>query len=281
MAKSKDLTLAKQLLKAAHRVCVLTGAGISAESGLKTFRDAGGLWEDHPVEKVATPEGFARDPKLVWQFYNARRKSADVAAPNPAHLSLARMELIKLRQAKQKPKGAPAMLHPYGHGNGNGNGNGNGASHAPMPAFTLLTQNIDGLHQQAGSSNVVELHGSIWKVRCSQCGRITSDHPIELPILPKCDDCSGLLRPHVVWFGENLDPEILKQADQAAIACDTFLVIGTSGIVQPAASYPFLAARKKIPVIEINLEKTAISPIATVILLGKAGDLLPKLISDS
>jgi len=272
---SKELSLAKKLLKGAKTICVLTGAGISAESGLKTFREAGGLWEDHPVEKVATPQGFAQDPKLVWRFYNARRKSADVAAPNPAHLALSRLELAKRRRSKQK------ALPGLETGHGNGNGNGNGASHArATAAFTLLTQNIDGLHQQAGSVNVVELHGSIWKVRCTECGTITSDHPIELPILPKCESCEGLLRPDVVWFGENLDAQVLKQAEAATLACDLFLVVGTSAIVQPAASYPFIASQRNVPVIEVNKEHTPVSAIAAVSLHGKAGEILPKLVSE-
>jgi NAD-dependent deacetylase len=128
--------------------------------------------------------------------------------------------------------------------------------------------------------NVVELHGSIWKVRCTECGAISVDHPIELPILPSCEACEGLLRPHVVWFGENLDEEILHQAEQAAVSCDLFLVIGTSAIVQPAASYPFIASQRNVPVIEVNLEPTPVSPIAAATLLGKAGEILPKLISD-
>jgi NAD-dependent deacetylase len=272
----KELELAKKLLQNAHKICVLTGAGISAESGIKTFRDAGGLWEDHPVEKVATPQGFASDPQLVWAFYNARRKSADVASPNAAHLALARLELAKQRQTKSKNPGLPGASH----GNGNGNGNGHGHGHGPTKAgpFTLLTQNIDGLHQQAGSSNVVELHGSIWKVRCTDCGRVSIDHPIELPILPRCEECEGLLRPHVVWFGENLDADVLKQAEAATLACDLFLVIGTSAIVQPAASYPFIASQRSVPVIEINMEHTPVSSIAATSLLGKAGDILPKLV---
>src|SRR5438477_81958 len=140
MSKSQPLKLARKLVREARKICVLTGAGISAESGIKTFRDVGGLWENHSVEQVATPQGFAQDPKLVWTFYNARRRSADVAAPNPAHLALARLELIKWREAKAGPAAAAAS------GNGHGNGNGNGHSHAAAPAkpspFTLLTQNI-------------------------------------------------------------------------------------------------------------------------------------------
>ncbi len=250
-------------LAKAKFICILTGAGISAESGIKTFRDAGGLWEDHPIEKVATPEGFAEDPKLVWEFYNARRKAADAAAPNTAHIALARLEL----SLKRKPKKSGAT---------NGNGTGH---HAPKPV-TILTQNIDGLHQQAGSQNVLELHGSIWKVRCTGCGIVSRDFPVELPLLPRCGECGSLLRPHVVWFGENLETEILEEAERAIGACDLFLVVGTSAVVQPAASYPFLAARRGVPVIEVNKEKTPVSEIAALSLIGLAGEILPQIIPD-
>jgi NAD-dependent deacetylase len=268
-SSSRDLTHARKLIQKAQRICVMTGAGISAESGIQTFRDAGGLWEGHSVEKVATPEGFTQDPDAVWRFYNARRKSADIATPNAAHLALARLEIeITRSQKKSSPD--------HGHGNGNGNG----AAHKAASPFTLLTQNIDGLHQQAGSSHVIEMHGSIWKVRCTGCGAITTDHPIELPILPKCPACGKLLRPHVVWFGEMLDKDILDAAESATRTCDLFMVIGTSALVQPAASYPFMASQRDVPVIEVNKEHTPISAIVAFSLIGKAGEILPKLISD-
>lgn len=264
MLNKASLAQACRLIQNAQSLCVLTGAGISAESGLKTFRDAGGLWEDHPVEKVATPEGFAADPELVWRFYNARRRHADVATPNAGHIALARLELGRKRQAKKRPRES--------------SGNGNSVRSHANASFTLLTQNIDGLHQQAGSQNVVELHGSIWKIRCTGCSVVSDDHPIELPALPCCLACGGLLRPHVVWFGETLDPDVLAQAEEAATRCDLFLVIGTSAVVQPAAAYPFIAARRHIPIIEVNLENTPVSEIAILTLLGKAGEILPKLI---
>jgi NAD-dependent deacetylase len=267
----KEIAQARKLLHEAKALCVLTGAGISAESGLKTFRDAGGLWEEHPVEKVATPQGFAEDPELVWRFYNARRKSADIATPNAAHIALARLEIEKAHVQKGK-KHTP-------EGGGNGNGNGNGHSHLSHAPFTLLTQNIDGLHQQAGSKNVIELHGSIWKVRCTKCQAISSEFPIELPILPQCELCDGLLRPDVVWFGEMLDPDVLDQAEAATQTCDVFLVIGTSAVVQPAATFPFLAAQRKVPVVEVNKEPTTVSSIATISLQGNAGEILPQLVS--
>jgi NAD-dependent deacetylase len=259
-----SLEKAATLIASARSICILTGAGVSAESGIKTFRDAGGLWENHPIEAVATPEGFARDPRRVWEFYNARRKAAHQASPNPAHLALARLELGLQRQAKLKP--APT------------NGHGHKAAHRKPAPVSLLTQNVDGLHQQGGSQNVIELHGSVWKVRCTGCGIISTDHPVELPVLPHCEACGKLLRPHIVWFGESLEPEVLDAADIAVEECDLFLVIGTSAIVQPAASYPFIAARHGKPVIEVNKEKTPVSAIATITLLGLAGEILPQLV---
>jgi NAD-dependent deacetylase len=242
------LTKARSLIKSASRICVLTGAGVSAASGIKTFRDAGGLWEDHSIQQVATPEGFAEDPALVWRFYNARRKAADIASPNAAHLALARMELNLLRQGKKN-------------------------------AFTILTQNVDGLHQQAGSQNVIELHGSVWLVRCTDCGEISEDYPLELPVPARCDDCGALLRPHIVWFGESLDEAVLEAADAAVQKCDLFLVIGTSAVVQPAASFPLMAGRRGVPVIEVNTELTPLSVIAAVALKGPAEVILPALMA--
>jgi len=238
----ENIKKAQALLESARFVGVLTGAGISAESGIKTFRDAGGLWEDHSIDQVATPEGFARDPRLVWSFYNARRKAAQNARPNAAHSALARLEEGR--------------------------------------RVAILTQNIDGLHQRAGSKNVVELHGSIWEVRCVGCGALTCRFAIELPILPHCENCGKLLRPHVVWFGEQLDPKVLDAAIGVVEECDLFLVIGTSAVVQPAASYPFLASRRGAPVIEVNKEKTPVTAIAAVSLLGLAGEILPQILPD-
>ena len=264
--KSSALKRAQALIAESRSLCILTGAGISAESGLGTFRNAGGLWENHSLEQVATPEGFEANPELVWKFYNARRKAADVAAPNPAHLALARLETGFKRQRRMRRKGLePEPVKTL-----------SSRQHL-VGSLTLLTQNIDGLHQQAGSQNVVELHGSVWRVRCTECHAVTTEHPIELPLLPFCETCHGLLRPDIVWFGEGLDPDVLDTAEAAVRACDVFLVVGTSAVVQPAAMFPFRAARRGIPVIEINLEDTALSDVATVSLRGKAGELLPLL----
>jgi NAD-dependent deacetylase len=234
------LKTARKLAAQARRIAILTGAGISAESGLATFRDSGGLWEDHRVEDVATPEAFVRDPEFVWRFYNARRKAGAEAAPNPGHLALAQFE----RQGKK---------------------------------VVILTQNVDGLHQRAGSSKVVELHGSLWRARCTECRRAFADLPVELPPLPHCAACQGLLRPDIVWFGEALAPKDLGAAAEALRECDLFLVVGTSAQVQPAASFAFAAVERGIGVVEVNKEPTALSRLVTVSLQGPAGEILPAL----
>ncbi len=266
--KESVFTKARKFVASSKSLCVLTGAGISAESGIRTFRDAGGLWEDYPIAQVATPEGFAGDPKRLWKFYNARRRAADVATPNAAHIALARLE-TNFRRQRRLPS-VPKPRRTLGKRSITRDG--------LVGSMTILTQNIDGLHQQAGSQNVVELHGSVWKVRCTDCGIVSTDFPIELPILPLCEVCEGLLRPHIVWFGEPLDSEILGMAEAAVRACDLFLVVGTSAVVQPAASYPFIAARRNVPVIEVNAERTPISTIAELSLMGKAGEILPKIV---
>ena len=188
------------LLKVASRVTVLTGAGISQESGLPTFRDAQvGLWAQYQPEELATPEAFAKNPKLVWDWYALRREMAKTAQPNPGHYALAEM-------ARQ------------------------------VPHFNLITQNVDSLHQRAGSVEVLELHGSLGRVRCAQCGAATSAWKESEGEVPRCAACGGLLRPDVVWFGESLPRAQLEAAVGAARGCQVFLSIGTSGLVQPAAA---------------------------------------------
>jgi NAD-dependent deacetylase len=232
---------ATSLLRRAQRVAVLTGAGVSAESGVATFRGAGGLWEGHRVEDVATPWAFERDPALVWKFYNARRTSLRSVAPNPGHRALVAME------------------------------DRWGSEH-----FTLVTQNVDGLHRAAGSRNVVEIHGTLARVRCSGCSRV-EDRPTEdLPDLPRCD-CGALLRPDVVWFGEALPEDVWRQAARAAATCDCFLVVGTSAVVYPAAGLIDAARRSGAGVIEVNLEPTG-ACAGAVGLYGPSGVLLPELV---
>lgn len=237
MSLDAKIEQARALL-ATGRICVLSGAGISAESGLQTFRAGDGLWEEHRIEDVATPEGFARDPERVWRFYNARRWAANKAQPNPGHRALAGVD--------------PARI-------------------------AILTQNIDGLHQDAGSRDVVELHGSLWTVRCSRCAKRYEDFPVEVKYPSHCSACAGLLRPHVVWFGEPLDMAAMRRAEDEALHCDVCLVVGTSANVHPAASIPLIAGAAGAAIIEVNLEPTPVSNQAKVALHGKAGEILPRL----
>ena len=238
----RDLDLATQLLRTARKVAVLTGAGISAESGLATFRGAGGLWEGQRVEDVATPRAFARDPSLVWRFYNLRRANLATVKPNPGHYALVQIE------------------DRLGDG------------------FTLITQNVDGLHRSAGSRNVLEIHGSLRRVRCVGCG-VVSDRGVEsLPDLPHCVACGKMLRPDVVWFEEELPDLVWHRACKAAGECDCFLVIGTSAVDYPAAGLIDLARMQTADVIEINIQPSAASSHATITLLGPSGTILPELI---
>lgn len=237
------LDRAAHLLRQARRVAVLTGAGISAESGIATFRGAGGLWEGHAIEEVATPEAFERDPRLVWRFYNMRRAQLASVQPNPGHRALVALE---------------ERL---------------GTDH-----FTLITQNIDALHQAAGSRQVLELHGRLSRVRCTHCSYL-ADRPGEvLPDLPRCPECTHLLRPDVVWFHEMLPPGIWRQAETQTERCDCFLVVGTSAVVYPAAGLIQTALRAGASVLEFNLEATPASRNAEVSLFGPSGQLLPEIV---
>ena len=227
----------------AKRVAALTGAGISAESGVPTFRGADGLWRNHDVMQLATPEAFSRDPKLVWEFYNWRRRLISGLTFNPAHIGLVELE-------------------------------------SRIPHFTLITQNVDGLHGKAGSRNLLEIHGNLWKVRCLQCHRVHLDESPDMGPLPRCESCGGLLRPHVVWFGESLDSDLLQRAVQAARTAEVMLVIGTSAVVQPAASLALEAKAAGAVVVEINLERTPHSDRLDFSLLGKAGEIVPRLVEN-
>lgn len=236
----EKIRVVKEKLVQSKRVVVLTGAGISAESGVPTFRGEGGLWRQYRATDLATPEAFARDPRLVWEFYNWRRELLAPLKPNAAHFALAEIE-------------------------------------KKVPHFTLITQNIDGLHHKAGSRNILELHGNIWWLRCTGCSGLVEDRTVPLPELPLCKDCGSLLRPHVVWFGEMLDPKILDQAYSTVQKCDLMMVIGTSGTVQPAASMGMQAKNAGAMVVEINLEPTPYTAAYHLSLIGKAGDIVPLL----
>ena len=240
-ATETDIAQASLWLAESKHVAVLTGAGVSAESGVPTFRGEEGLWKGFRATDLATPQAFARDPRLVWNFYNWRRNLLAPLHPNPAHKALVRLE-------------------------------------EKVSYFSLITQNIDDLHRRAGSDNIIELHGNIWMVRCTACQEVNRNDEVPLPDLPSCAECGGLLRPHVVWFGEQLDPDILDRAVAATRSCDTMLVIGTSAVVQPAASLALLAREEGARVVEINLELTPYSPQLDLAIQGKAGEILPKLV---
>jgi NAD-dependent deacetylase len=232
------LTAARHLANARH-VCVLTGAGISAESGIPTFRDAlNGLWERFRPEELATPDAFDRNPRLVWEWYEARRVAVRQAEPNAGHRALA--ELARR-----------------------------------VPTLTLVTQNVDGLHQRAGSHGVLEYHGNILRDRCMVEQVVAERAPDPQDDLPRCAACGGLLRPDVVWFGESIPHEPMRLADAAARDCDVFLSIGTSSLVYPAAGLAETALRRGATVIEVNPQPTDLSDDATVVLRGPAGVVLP------
>ncbi len=240
-----------RVLRQAERVAALTGAGVSQESGLRTFRDAQtGLWQQYKPEDLASPEAFTRDPKLVWDWYAMRREKVREVQPNAGHYALAEM----------------------GH---------------RVPHFTLITQNVDGLHRKAEQTlkvsktfrvyPILELHGNIQRVRCSECGMV-ADAWEENGDVPRCAGCGGMLRPDVVWFGESLPRSELEAAVEAARGCQVFLSVGTSGIVQPAAALPFAAKNKGAVVVEVNLEPTPLTEKADFFLQGKSGEVLPELV---
>lgn len=241
MAPGSNLGLVKQRLATARNITVLTGAGISADSGVPTFRGADGLWRHYRAEDLATPEAFERDPQLVWEWYDWRRGLIATKQPNAAHLAIVELE----RRA---------------------------------PAFWLVTQNVDGLHRDAGSRNLTEIHGNIWKVRCTGCNRVGENRDVPISILPSCLQCGSPLRPHIVWFGESLLAADLQQCSRVLRCCDVLLVIGTSGVVYPAAGFAALAKESDAFVAEINLDPTPQSSLVDVSLQGRAKDLVPLLL---
>jgi NAD-dependent deacetylase len=236
-----NLEQAREWVAEASAVAVLTGAGISAESGVPTFRGAGGLWKEYKPEDLATPEAFSRDPRLVWEWYNWRREVIAKAAPNAAHHALVKLEILK-------------------------------------PRFTLITQNVDGLHDLAGSGKILKLHGDIWRMRCTACGADFPNRRVPLPKIPPHCACGGMARPGVVWFGEPLPDGMMKEAEHAAAAAQVFLVIGTSAVVHPAAGLVPFAKQSGARVIEINTEPTAVSTMVDCSLQGPAAEFVPKLL---
>ncbi|MDK2869323.1 MAG: NAD-dependent deacetylase [Pyrococcus sp.] len=238
-----------KILAKSSMAIAFTGAGISAESGIPTFRGKDGLWRKYRAEELATPEAFKRDPKLVWEFYKWRIKKILEARPNPAHIALAEMEKMGIIKA-------------------------------------VITQNVDDLHKEAGSINVIELHGNIFRIKCTSCSYreyLKETGRIEWLLsqeLPKCPNCGSFLRPDVVWFGEALPEKELTTAFSLAKKADVVLVVGTSGVVYPAAYIPYIVKESGGIVVEVNIEPSSITPIADFFLRGKAGEILPRLVGE-
>jgi NAD-dependent deacetylase len=258
---SAFLDPARALLEEARRIVVLTGAGISAESGVPTFRGEDGLWKTHRAEDLATPQAFARDPRLVWEWYQWRRELIARCEPNAGHLALA--GFVQRR-----------------------------------PETRIVTQNVDGLHEMAarqvaeeaarGSEQVpevpapLELHGSLFRSRCITCGhRAAHREAVDATseeTLPRCSECGGLLRPDVVWFGEMLDPDVVNDAGRAAGEADVCLVVGTSSLVYPAAGLPRVTLARGGAVIEVNPDTTPLTPVCALSIRAPAGEALPPLL---
>ncbi|MEJ2626988.1 MAG: NAD-dependent deacylase [bacterium] len=233
--------IVKKRIKNFKKVTVLTGAGVSAESGVPTFRGEHGLWKKYRAEELANFDAFMNNPQLVWEWYNYRKKLILEVEPNPGHYALVEIEKI-------------------------------------VPEFTLITQNVDDLHRKAGSKSILELHGNIMRSKCLDCGKITNSLTIvKEGELPRCI-CGGLLRPDVVWFGEMLPQNVLSKSFRVSEGSELFFSIGTSAVVQPAASLPLIAKRKGSFVVEINTEPTLISDAVDIFIQGKSGEILPELV---
>jgi NAD-dependent deacetylase len=233
----------RERVRAARRVVAFSGAGVSRESGLDTFRGAGGLWERMRPEEMATPQAFRADPAKVWQWYAWRWEKASTVQPNPAHHALARLEQI-------------------------------------FPSYTVVTQNVDGLHQRAGSRSLLELHGTILRAHCNRCGRSRDmgEAIAESPEQPPVCSCGGKFRPSVVWFGESLPGDVFSRASQEAASCHVFLSVGTSSTVYPAAGLIELAHQAGACLIEVNPEPTPFSQLMDLRLAAPAGEAVPRLV---
>ncbi|XP_074644549.1 NAD-dependent protein deacylase-like [Tubulanus polymorphus] len=263
---SSDLAKFRKNFSNAKHIVVLTGAGISAESGVPTFRGAGGYWRTWQAPQLASPDAFAANPSLVWEFYHYRREVMITKQPNNGHKAIAECEKRLEKQGRR---------------------------------LVVITQNIDSLHAKSGSTNIIELHGNLFKTRCTSCGNVEEnrdspicealrdkgapdlnavDARIPVELLPRCklSDCGGLLRPHVIWFGEALDPDVLFKVDQELENCDLCLVVGTSSVVYPAAMYAPAAAARGIPVAEFNTEVTTATHEFGFHFEGPSGEWLPK-----
>uniref|UniRef100_A0A8C5K0F9 NAD-dependent protein deacylase sirtuin-5, mitochondrial n=1 Tax=Jaculus jaculus TaxID=51337 RepID=A0A8C5K0F9_JACJA len=239
----------------AKHIAIISGAGVSAESGVPTFRGAGGYWRKWQAQDLATPQAFARNPSRVWEFYHYRREVMRSKEPNPGHLAIAECE---------------ARLHEQGR------------------RVVVITQNIDELHRKAGTKNLLEIHGTLFKTRCTSCGIVAENYKSPIcPALPpwdpgkdssRCEEagCGGLLRPHVVWFGENLDPAVLDEVDRELTLCDLCLVVGTSSVVYPAAMFAPQVASRGVPVAEFNMETTPATTRFRFHFQGPCGTTLPE-----
>lgn len=265
--QSSVMSKFKETLKSAKQVVILSGAGISAESGIPTFRGAGGYWRKYQASSLATPGAFKSSPSLVWEFYHYRREVAAKAQPNAGHIAIAKYE------------------EKYGS----------------EKSITVITQNVDGLHARAGTKNLIELHGNLYKTRCTKCKEVlvNTDSPIcealanrgapdanvvgsDIPVksLPHCKKCNNLLRPHIVWFGESLEPAVLSSAEAAMSSCDVCLVVGTSSVVYPAAMFAPQAAARGAIVAEFNLEPTPATHDFHYYFEGPCGTTLPDALGD-
>ncbi len=257
MSNFQPLEPVRQLIRNADRIVVLTGAGISAESGVPTFRGDGGLWKSYRAEDLATPQAFARDPRLVWEWYGWRRELVAACKPNAAHLAVARLA-------------------------------------SERDGVSIITQNVDGLHADAArqlsdtrsqAAMPLELHGSLFVTRCTACEWQRADRDMidatSIETLPHCERCGALARPAVVWFGEPLDSDVLDRAFNAASEASICLVIGTSGVVQPAASIAVATCQRGGAIIEVNPTDTPLSPYAAVTIRGHASAIVPDLLNDA
>ncbi|XP_077997485.1 NAD-dependent protein deacylase sirtuin-5, mitochondrial-like [Glandiceps talaboti] len=262
---SSDMAAFREEFAKAKHIVVLTGAGVSAESGIPTFRGAGGYWRRWKAQELATPEAFGRNPSLVWEFYSYRREVVLTKKPNPAHEAIAECQERLEKQGRK---------------------------------VVVITQNIDQLHQRAGASDVLELHGTLFKVRCLACGVVREDRnsPIVPALagkgapdpeaedaripekdLPRCKEagCDSMVRPHVVWFGEGLDHDVLSKAHEELEKCDLCLVVGTSAIVYPAAMFAPMVAQRGVTVAEFNIEETQATTEFGYHFSGPAGENVP------
>ncbi len=234
---------AARIIFGSTRMVVSTGAGISKESGIPTFRGKEGIWKKHNPERLASREGFLSDPELVWKWYRQRLFTAKERLPNPGHVTLAGLEKL-------------------------------------IPNFTVITQNVDNLHRRAGSRNVIELHGNIERFKCLDHSHPAPFDPEWGDIPPRCPVCGSLIRPDIVWFGETLPAKELHRAFEESSRCDTFLIVGTSGLVQPAAQLPFIAIQKGARVIEVNVSESAFTPYVDIYLEGRSGEILPRILDN-